>query len=38
LTLLLCQSLGDGLDLGVGEEEGSIDHVVTESLRHQLAF
>lgn len=38
LALLLGQSLGDVLDLGVGEEEGSADHVVTESLRCQLAL
>lgn len=38
MALLLGQSLGDVLDLGVGEEEGSADHVVAESLRRQLVL
>jgi hypothetical protein len=32
-TLLLGEALSDGLDLGVREEERSVDHVVSKGLR-----
>lgn len=38
LTSALCNRFGNFLDLGAGDEQGNIEHVVTKCLEIRLAF